>query len=90
MSLVKVKSKFQIVIPDDVRKKLHVQIGDTLEIQEKDGTLVIKPVIIVDKAQAYFWADDWQAGEKEAEIAKNQGDFKEFSEADEAVKWLRS
>ncbi|MBF0505620.1 MAG: AbrB/MazE/SpoVT family DNA-binding domain-containing protein [Nitrospirae bacterium] len=90
MSLVKVRSKFQIVIPDDIRKRLHVQVGDTLEMQEKDGMLVIKPVIVVDKAQAYFWTDDWQAGEKDAETAKKQGDFKEFSEADEAVKWLKS
>ena len=35
MSLVRIKSKYQIVIPDDVRKRLNVEIGDTLEIEEK-------------------------------------------------------
>jgi len=90
MSLVKVKSKFQIVIPDDVRKKLNVHVGDTLEIEESGGTLIIKPVIVVDKAQAYFWTEEWQMAEKEAEAAKKQGDYKEFENADEAVKWLKS
>ena len=90
MSLVKVKSKFQIVIPDDVRKKLNVHVGDTLEIEERSGTLIIKPVIVVDKAQAYFWTEEWQMAEKEAEAAKKQGDYKEFENADEAVKWLKS
>lgn len=90
MSLVKVKSKYQIVIPDEVRKKLHVEIGDTLEIEEKDGVLVAKPVVVIDKSQAYFWTEEWQRGEKEAEEAKRKGKFKEFDKAAEAIKWLKS
>jgi len=90
MSLVKVKSKYQIVIPDAVRKKLHVEIGDTLEIEEKDGVLVATPVVVIDKSQAYFWTEEWQRGEKEAEEAKRKGKFKEFDKAAEAIKWLKS
>jgi AbrB family looped-hinge helix DNA binding protein len=90
MSLVKVKSKYQIVIPDEVRKKLHVEIGDTLEIEEKDGVLVARPVMVIDKSQAYFWSEEWQKGEKEAEEAKKKGKFKEFDKAAEALKWLKS
>lgn len=90
MSLVKVKNKFQIVIPDDVRKKIRINVGDTLEVEERDGVLVLRPVVMVDKSQAYFWTDEWQKSEKEAESAKAKGDFKEFDGADEAVKWLKS
>lgn len=90
MSLVKVKNKYQIVIPDDVRKKLKVEVGDRLEIEEKDGVLVMRPVMVIDKSQSYFWTDEWQKGEKEAEQAKKKGKFKDFKKPDEAVKWLRS
>jgi AbrB family looped-hinge helix DNA binding protein len=90
MSLIKIKSKFQIVIPDDVRKRLKVEIGDTLEIEEKDGVLVARPVVVIDKSQTYFWSDEWQKGEREAEEAKKKGKFREFKNAEEAVKWLRS
>ncbi len=90
MSLVKVKNKYQIVIPEDVRKKLKVEIGDTLEIEEKNGVLVIRPVMVIEKSQAYFWTDEWQKGEKDAEAAKEKGRFRDFKKADEAIKWLRS
>ena len=90
MSLVRVKNKYQIVIPEDVRKKIRIKIGDTLEIMEKDGVLIAKPVVIVDKLQAYFWTDEWQRGEKEAEDAKKKGEFKDFEDAGEAAKWLKS
>jgi AbrB family looped-hinge helix DNA binding protein len=90
MSLVKVKNKYQIVIPEDMRKKLKVEIGDTLEVEEKNGVLVIRPVIVIDKSQAYFWTDEWQEGEREAEEAKRKRKFKDFKKAGEAIKWLRS
>ena len=90
MSLVKIKNKYQIVIPEEVRKNIQVKIGDTLEIVEKDGVLILKPVIVIDKAQAYFWSEEWQAGEKKAEAAKKKGEFKEFKKSSEAVKWLKS
>jgi len=90
MSLVKVKNKYQIVIPEDVRKRLRVEIGDTLEIEEKDGVLVVKPVMVIEKSQAYFWTKEWQEMEKEAEGAKRKKKFRDFKKADEAVKWLRS
>jgi len=90
MSLVKVKNKYQIVIPEDVRKKLKVEIGDTLEIEEKNGVLIAKPVMVIEKSQAYFWTDEWQEGEKEAEEAKKKGKFEDFQKAAEAIKWLRS
>lgn len=89
MPVVKVKNKYQIVIPKGVRKKVKVEIGDTLEIEEKDGVLIIKPVIMIDKSQAYFWTEEWQKGEKEAEAAKKEGKFKDFKNVKEAVKWLR-
>jgi len=90
VSLVKVKNKYQIVIPEDVRKRLRVEIGDTLEIEEKDGVLIVKPVMVIEKSQAYFWTKEWQEGEREAEEAKRKKKFRNFKKADEAIKWLRS
>jgi AbrB family looped-hinge helix DNA binding protein len=90
MSLVKVKSKYQIVIPEDVRKKLKVEIGDNLDIEEKNGVFIVKPVMVIEKSQAYFWTDEWQSGEKEAEEAKKKGKFRDFKKAEEAIKWLKS
>jgi hypothetical protein len=46
--------------------------------------------MVIDKSQAYFWTEEWQKGEKEAEEAKKKGKFKEFDKAAEAIKWLKS
>lgn len=89
MSLVKVKAKYQIVIPEEVRRRISLEVGDTLEIEERDGMLIAKPVMIIEKSQAYFWTEEWQRGERKAEEAKRTGKYEEFEDADEAVKWLR-
>ena len=90
MSIVKVKAKYQIVIPEELRKRIGLAVGDTLEIEEKDGVLIATPVTVIEKSQAYFWTKDWQEGERQAEQAKRTGQYEEFDDADEAVKWLRS
>ncbi len=90
MSLVKVKSIYQVVIPEDVRKKLKVEIGDVLKIEEKNGKLIIKPVVVVDKAQAYFWTKGWQAGEREADEDIEKGRLSgPFKSAKELISHLR-
>ncbi|MGD0127062.1 MAG: AbrB/MazE/SpoVT family DNA-binding domain-containing protein [Terriglobia bacterium] len=46
MALVSVKSKYQVVIPRNVRKKIGLNIGDLLEAKAEHGkiTLTLKPV----------------------------------------------
>lgn len=42
MKSVKVLPKGQITLPRDIRKKLEIETGDTLMLEEKDQQLVIK------------------------------------------------
>jgi len=44
MSTVTVSSKFQIVIPDEIRKRLGIMPKQKLLLLEKDGTLHIIPL----------------------------------------------
>ena len=90
MSLITVKKKYQIVIPEEVRKNIKVEIGDTLEVEEKNGVMILKPVTVIDKAQTYFWTEEWQKGGKAAEEEKKKGRFRDFNNADEAARWLKS
>ncbi|MBF0609051.1 MAG: AbrB/MazE/SpoVT family DNA-binding domain-containing protein [Magnetococcales bacterium] len=48
MSLVKVKNKFQITIPSDIREKAHIKEGDILEVVFQDKTIVFKPKMVLD------------------------------------------
>jgi len=48
MPLIKVKRHCQITLPSLIRKKFNIGEGDYLEIEERDGTMVLKPVKVVD------------------------------------------
>ena len=39
MTLVKLSSKYQIVIPEDVREQLHLEPGETFDVFVLDGVL---------------------------------------------------
>jgi len=90
MALVRVKSKYQVVIPEEEREKLGLRVGDMLEVEEKDGKLMLRPVIVVDKSQAYFWTPEWQAGEKEADEDIRKGKLSgPFEGAEDLINHLR-
>ncbi len=90
MALVKVKDKYQIVIPEEVRKKLKIKVGDMLEVHEREGQIVARPVIIVDKSQAYFWTPQWQIAEKEADEDIRKGNLSgPFTTADKLIRHLK-
>jgi AbrB family looped-hinge helix DNA binding protein len=40
---VKVSSRFQIAVPADARKKLHIKQGDQLLVDVRDGSFVLLP-----------------------------------------------
>jgi len=53
MSLVKVKEKYQVTIPSDIRDKLDLKVGDMLEVELENDQIILKPKIVVDKSEAW-------------------------------------
>ncbi len=49
MELVKVKNKYQIVIPEIIRKGAKVEIGDFLEVKVVPGGIKLEPKTILDR-----------------------------------------
>ena len=49
MALVKVKEKYQVLIPPYVRNKVHVRVGDLLEASVVRGKITFTPRNIVDR-----------------------------------------
>jgi AbrB family looped-hinge helix DNA binding protein len=52
MPLVKVKSKFQVTIPAEVRDAVQLEVGDILEATVQGTTIVLIPKAVVDRAEA--------------------------------------
>ena len=49
MDIVTVKTKFQIVIPQRIRERVGVDIGDLLEAGVEDGKITFTPKTLIDR-----------------------------------------
>ena len=52
MALVRVKRSAQITLPAELRKQFHLEEGDYLEVEAVEGGILLKPVSVIDRAQA--------------------------------------
>jgi AbrB family looped-hinge helix DNA binding protein len=53
LSLVRVKEKFQVTIPTELREALHLAVDDLLEATIENDTIVLTPKVVVDRRQAW-------------------------------------
>lgn len=49
MSLVKVKGKYQVTIPVEIREKIDVAVGDLLEVTQENNKITLSPKRVVDR-----------------------------------------
>jgi AbrB family looped-hinge helix DNA binding protein len=88
--LIQVRKKAQMTLPLSVRRKLGVEEGDYMDVQVRDGEIVLKLKKLVDKDQSWFWTKRWQQGEKQAEADIHNGRVHNFPDAASAVAHLKS
>jgi len=81
--ITQIREKSQITIPKDLIKKLNLKTGDNIDIDIENGMIIIKPVVIIPKAQAWFWSKEWQQGESQAEKDIENGQVKRFNSTQE-------
>jgi AbrB family looped-hinge helix DNA binding protein len=72
MSIVTVKNKFQVVIPQGVREEIGIAIGDILEARAERGRVVFVPKAVIDRGIAQSMA--------EFESGRAQGPFESHAE----------
>lgn len=49
MSIVKVKTKYQVTLPTAIREQVGLDIGDVLEAKVEGGKITLTPKTLVDK-----------------------------------------
>jgi AbrB family looped-hinge helix DNA binding protein len=57
MALVSVKSKYQVFIPQNVREKIGLNVGDLLEAKAERGKITFTPKPMVDRGIRESLAD---------------------------------
>lgn len=69
MSIVKIREKYQVTIPQDVREKIPCEVGEYVRVEAEDEHIVIRPTTIEEK----FSKRELDALEKVIRDPKNQG-----------------
>lgn len=66
---VAVQRRGLVALPAPLRKRLHLdEPGAQVEIVERaDGVLELRPTLAVPAAEAWFWEERYQAGEREVD-----------------------
>jgi len=67
MALIRVKRHHQITIPSVLCKKLKIDVGDYVEIENHNSEIIMRPVKMVHPDQEYFFTKEWQKGEAQAD-----------------------
>jgi len=83
---VKVRQKYQINIPEDVRKKIPLDIGERVEVIARGKEILIRPVVEIPRDQAWFWDKKWQNQVKRSIEDIKEGKIKRFKSVQEARK----
>lgn len=79
MARTTLRAKGQLTLPEDIRRAARLEEGDLLEAEVSDsGEVILRPLATVDRSQAWFWTEEWQAGEREATGQARRGEGETF------------
>ena len=67
--------------------RLLLELADDLQRNRTEPSIRRKPSH-VSKDQAWFWTDEWQAGEREVDEALARGDYMEFDNIEALIRKL--
>lgn len=78
-----IRKRGQVTLPKALIDRYGLEEGDTLELIEEGGELKVVPMVQVPAAQKWFWTEEWQEGEREAEQEIKAGDVATFNNLDD-------
>jgi AbrB family looped-hinge helix DNA binding protein len=83
---VKVREKYQVTIPEEVRAKIPLKVGERVEVIARESEIVIRPVIEIPRDQVWFWNKPWQEQITQSMKDLKKGKVKVFKSVKEARK----
>ncbi len=80
-SVVKVARNYQITLPREIRKKCNLKEGDLVNFEIRNSEIVLNPVCVVKKEQAFFFKPGWQDMVKKSEEEIKKGRCRTYRSA---------
>lgn len=85
-TILQIRSNGQVTLPANIRRQANLREGDSLKLEiDENGSIRLTPVAVIERTQAYFWTDRWQAGEREAETDLQAGRYADFDNIDDLL-----
>lgn len=83
---ITLRTNGQLTLPAALRERIGAQVGDVFvaEVTDRDE-IVLRRRQLVDAEQAYFWSEDWQKAEREAQADIRAGRTKKFKSAKDLI-----
>ena len=88
--ITKIRDRSQLTLPSEIVKKLRLHSGDNLDITVEGDKIVMKPVLVIDRSQAWFWSKEWQEKESKADEDIKAGRVSRTSSIDDLLNELDS
>ena len=63
----------QVAIPKEIMSVLRLKKDDYLDIYIENNKIILEPKVLVPKDQAYFFTEEWQIDERDAEEDIREG-----------------
>lgn len=73
-----IRSRGTITVPAELRDQLGLQEGDQVAFEVAGDRLIVTPLQVVPRAQAWFWTQEWQAAERAADADQAAGRFTRY------------
>jgi AbrB family looped-hinge helix DNA binding protein len=85
----RVRPKGQVTLPSEIRNLLGLNVGDDLAFSlNEQGQVIITRLEVIPPDQAWFWTEQWQKAEREAQADIDAGRVHRYANIDEAVSAL--
>jgi AbrB family looped-hinge helix DNA binding protein len=85
----RVRPKGQVTLPGEIRNLLGLNEGDDLAFSlNEQGQVIITRLEVIPPDQAWFWTEQWQKAEREAQADIDAGRVHRYANIDEAVSAL--
>jgi AbrB family looped-hinge helix DNA binding protein len=83
--LTRVTRNGQVTLPARARRAANIEEGDYVEVSVEGDRLVLTAVKVIDKSQAYYWTEEWQKAEREADEDIKAGRVKDFDSVEDLI-----
>ncbi len=75
---VRLGKRSVVTLGAEVKRELRLADGDVFELCVEDGKIILEPKKLIPADQQWFWTEEWQAGEREAQAEIEAGKVKHF------------